>query len=251
MSLWHRLKELLSDDASAGASPEALQVQLITGYTFRNPALLDLALTHRSAVAGEGVNGESNERLEFLGDSVLGLVIADQLFVDHPEMSEGDLTKTKAMLVNEVTLAAISRDGGLNRCVTLSPEELRAGGQERASIIADAFESIIGAIYSDGGYDAARDVILRLVYVRKDIITTDEAQRNYKGELLEMVQARGDGMPRYEVVMERGPDHAKEFHVIVSVSGKRIGNGVGTSKKEAEQKAASVAIATYYDLTSE
>lgn len=241
MSFWDRVQQLMSH-VTTTASPQAIQVQRITGYTFRDPRILELALTHRSAVAGEGINGESNERLEFLGDSVLGLVVADQLFCDHPEMSEGDLTKTKAMLVNEVTLATIAKEVGLNLCVTLSPEELRAGGQERASIIADAFESIIGAIYTDGGYAAARDVILRLVYVRKTRITTDETQRNYKGELLELVQSRGEGMPRYEVVMERGPDHAKEFHVVVSVAGRKVGNGVGTSKKEAEQRAASVAL---------
>lgn len=241
MTLWARVTQLLSG-ISATASPNALQVQRITGYTFREPALLELALTHRSAVPTDGDHSDSNERLEFLGDSVLGLVVADQLYRDHPEMSEGDLTKTKAMLVNEVTLAATAREVGLNLCVSLSPEEQRAGGQDRASIIADAFESIIGAIYIDGGYHAARDVILRLVYVRKDRIITDETQRNYKGELLELVQSRGDGMPRYEVVMERGPDHAKEFHVVVSVAGKRIGNGTGSSKKEAEQRAASVAL---------
>ena len=240
MSFWVRLTQLFSD-RSTSITALAAKVQQLTGYTFRQPKLLELALTHRSAVATDS-EAPSNERLEFLGDSVLGLVVADQLYLDHPEQSEGDLTKTKAMLVNEVTLAAIAREIGLNQCVSLSPEELRAGGQERPSIVADAFEAIIGAIYRDGGYDAARDVVMRLIYTRKDRITTDESQRNYKGELLELVQSRGEGMPRYEVVMERGPDHAKEFHVIVLIGGQKIGNGVGTSKKEAEQKAASIAL---------
>lgn len=243
MSFWERLTQLFSD-RSKSITQLAGQVQQITGYAFRDPQLLQLALTHRSAVASDS-GAQSNERLEFLGDSVLGLVIADQLFLDHPEQSEGDLTKTKAMLVNEVTLAAIAREINLHLCVALSPEELKAGGQERASIVSDAFEAVIGAIYRDGGYDAARDVVMRLIYTRKDRITTDASQRNYKGELLELVQARGEGMPRYEVVMERGPDHAKEFHVIVVVGGQKVGNGVGTSKKEAEQKAASIALESY------
>lgn len=242
MSFWRKLKSLLSGATPFVSREHLSDVQEIIGYHFRNADLLSLALTHRSA-ANFGANGShSNERLEFLGDSVLGLVIADRLYDDHPDMSEGDLTKTKAMLVNETTLAAVAIEVGLNKCVLLSPEEVRAGGQERYSIIADAFEAVIGAVYLDGGYHAARDVVLRLIYIRRDRITKDESQRNFKGDLLELIQARGEGMPHYDIVSERGPDHAKEFRVRVTVGGQTVGEGIGFSKKEAEQRAASVAL---------
>jgi ribonuclease-3 len=128
-------------------------VEDIIGYHFRNPELLHLALSHRSYVRNNHLN-HSNERLEFLGDSVLGLIIAERLFVDNPDMSEGELTKTKAMLVNEVTLSAIGLQVGLNDCILMSPEEERSGGRERSSIIADAVESVIAAVFVDGGVDA-------------------------------------------------------------------------------------------------
>ncbi|MCB2231777.1 ribonuclease III [bacterium] len=248
MSLWRRLTSLFSGTSSTITQVHLGDVQEIIGYSFRDVELLSLALTHRSA-ANCGQNGSlSNERLEFLGDSVLGLVIADRLYDDNPDMSEGDLTKTKAMLVNETTLAVVAMEVGLNHCVRLSPEEIKSGGRERNSIIADAFEAVIGAVYLDGGYHAARDVVLRLIYVRRDRITRDESQRNFKGELLELIQARGEGMPHYEIVSERGPDHAKEFHVRVTVSGQTVGEGVGFSKKEAEQKAAGVAL-EFFEFT--
>jgi len=217
-------------------------VQNLLGYHFRAPDRLLLALTHRSYIRNGNALELSNERLEFLGDSVLGLIIAHRLFIDHPELSEGDLTKMKAMLVNETTLATVGQEVGLNLYIRLSPEEHNSGGRERPSIISDAFESVIGAIFLDGGFEAARDVVLRLIYTRKDQIVSDKAQRNYKGELLEMIQARGDGMPRYEVISEMGPDHEKVFEVVVSVAGRRVGEGIGLSKKEAEQKAARQAL---------
>ncbi|MBD3401945.1 ribonuclease III [candidate division GN15 bacterium] len=245
MSIWQRLTALLSPASTSPVQTDLAEVQQIIGYHFHDQELLRLALTHRSAANHGDADANSNERLEFLGDSVLGLVIADRLYDDNPDMSEGDLTKTKAMLVNETTLALVAREIGLNTCVLLSPEEIRSGGHSRNSIIADAFEAVIGAVYLDGGYDCARDVVLRLIYVRRDRITADEAQRNYKGDLLELIQSRGEGMPHYDVVSERGPDHAKEFHVRVTVGGHTVGEGVGFSKKEAEQKAAAVALEFY------
>ena len=227
------------------------QVQNLIGYHFRNPERLRLALTHRSYVRVVDNSQPSNERLEFLGDSVLGLVIANQLYQDYAGKTEGDLTKLKAMLVNETTLATIGRRIGLNRYVRLSPEERRSGGSERPSIISDTFESVIGAVFLDGGYDAARDVVLRLIYVRHEKIVTDESQQNYKGDLLELIQARGEGMPRYEVVSEDGPDHEKVFHVVVAVGNRTRGEGVGSSKKEAEQRAAAEALSNYRSQDSQ
>jgi ribonuclease-3 len=187
-------------------------------------------------------NSPSNERLEFLGDSVLGLVIADQLFRDNPCIREGELTQTKAKLVNEIALASVAGDIGLHKFLRLSPEEDKAGGRSRSSIVSDAFESIIAAVYIDGGLDAARDVILRLIYSRRDELATDSAQRNYKGELLELIQSHGDGAPRYDVLAAEGPDHQKRFNIAVYVAGQKVGSGEGSSKKEAEQRAAAAAL---------
>jgi len=238
MSLWRSLKLLLGFDTPGPLDEDLEGLQNLIGYHFRNDSLLILGLTHRSHARSVNQDQPSNERLEFLGDSVLGLVISDQLYQDHPEELEGNLTKTKAMLVNETTLSTIARELGINAFVRLSPEEEKSGGRERASIVSDAFESIIGAVYLDGGLDAARDVVLRLIYTRKGRIVTDSAQRNYKGDLLELMQARGDTIPRYDVIQEEGPDHEKTFHVVVSVGGQQVGEGIGLSKKEAEQKAA-------------
>lgn len=216
----------------------------LIGYHFRNPDLLQLALTHRSYVRSQNRDLPSNERLEFLGDSVLGLVIAKRLYLDFPDLSEGDLTKIKALLVNETTLAMIGREVGLNQHILLSPEEDRSGGRERGSIVSDAFESIIGAVFLDGGFLPAQDVVLRLIYIHRQKIMADKSQINYKGELLELIQSRSDSMPRYEVVSEEGPDHDKLFWVEVSVNGDQLGRGDGASKKEAEQKAAREALTT-------
>ncbi len=242
MSFLDKLKDYFGSLSKTSTTPNLERLQRIIGYQFRDESLALLAVTHRSCHRGNDCQRPSNERLEFLGDSVLGLVIAEQLFRDNPDLREGELTKTKAMLVNETTLAMIGIEVGLNKQIRLSVEEDRLGGRERPSIISDAFESIIGAIYLDGGIEAVRDVILRLIYVRRDAITSDSSQRNFKGDLLELAQSRGDGMPRYDVISESGPDHEKEFSVAVFIASRKIGTGNGSSKKEAEQGAAAQAL---------
>jgi ribonuclease-3 len=217
-------------------------VEQLLGYHFRDDGLLLLSLTHRSFSRFDQDHSPSNERLEFLGDSVLGLVIADQLFRDNPELREGELTQTKSKLVNEVALAAVAKRIGLNKYLRLSPEEEKAGGRNRPSIVSDAFESVIAAVYLDGGLDVARDVILRLIYSRRDSLTNASSQRNFKGELLELTQSLGEGAPRYDVISEEGPDHRKRFKIVVLVAGQRAGTGIGSSKKEAEQQAAAEAL---------
>jgi len=218
------------------------KVQDIIGYRFNNLSLLTLALTHRSYLSNNSKSDESNERMEFVGDSVLGLVIAHQLFSDHPDWREGELTKVKALLVNETTLAEIGMEIGLNQHIFLSTEEEKSGGHERPSIVSDAVESVIAAIYMDGGFEAARKFVFDQIYSRKADVRADSSQRNYKGELLELVQGRGENMPRYDVVSQTGPDHDKTFNVVVSINGRALGSGVGSSKKEAEQKAAAEAL---------
>jgi ribonuclease-3 len=211
-------------------------------YRFRNGELLVRALTHRSYVYHSDSDIISNERLEFLGDSILGLVMAEHLYSRHPDYDEGDLTKTKAVLVNETTLSQVGLESGLNEFILMSPEEEKSGGRERSSIISDAVEAVIGAIYRDSGLDAARDFIKQMIISRSRDILSDANQRNYKGELLEYLQSRGEGPPFYEVVSESGPDHDKTFTVIVKTGGSVTGTGRGPSKKEAEQHAAAEAL---------
>ena len=243
MGVWNKLHQIISRSSETTSTPVNFEeAERIIGYHFHDKELLRLSLTHRSYAYVQDEYPRSNERLEFLGDSVLGLIIAELLFKDHPNLREGELTKLKALLVSETTLAEVAIKSGLNNYLLLAPEEDRAGGRERPSIVSDAFESILGAVFLDGGIGAVRDVIVRLLYSKKDSITSDSSRRNFKGELLELMQARGEGMPRYDVVSESGPDHDKTFSVDVYVGGKKVGLGTGHSKKEAEQKAASAAL---------
>jgi ribonuclease-3 len=241
MSLISTLKRIFSKTTTV-RKVNIESVQRLIGYRFNEPSHLKLALTHRSFASANETADESNERMEFLGDSVLGLVIAHQLFKDHPHWREGELTKVKALLVNETTLSEIGKELGLNQHIFLSSDEDKAGGAERPSIVSDAVESIIAAIYIDGGLEPARKFIIEQIYSRKSNVQADSSQRNYKGELLELVQGKGEGMPRYDVVSQTGPDHEKTFNVVVSINGKALGSGIGSSKKEAEQKAAAEAL---------
>jgi len=242
MTFWTQIRRLLSRSSRVTYTGDFEGLEDILGHHFRDRALLQQGLTHRSIVRARNGLVPTNERLEFLGDSVLGLVIADQLCRENPHMAEGDLTKLKAMLVNETALSRVATEIGLNKYIMMSSDEEKSGGRERASIISDAFEAIIGAIYLDAGLEAARRMILETLYSRADIIVSDDSQRNYKGELLELIQAQGTASLQYEVISETGPDHDKTFCVAVLVGDKRLGEGVGPSKKEAEQRAAAVAL---------
>ena len=213
----------------------------ILGYTFRDTALLDEALTHRSYANTNGTT-ITYERLEFLGDSVLGLLVARRRFKQHPSFSEGELTKAKAALVNIKTLPKVAKREGLGRYIKLSPEEDRAGGRERASILSDVLEAVIGAVFLEGGIDAAEDLIERILISKFSGKDARLLNVNFKGELLEYLQGEGQGLPRYEVVNEEGPDHEKVFTVAVMADGREVGRGVGANKKEAEQLAAKEAI---------
>ncbi len=252
MTFWSQLKALFgrTEAGDFDALQEEFQRQI--DYRFSDPDLLRVALTHRSFAKGVGggkgiVEGESNhlpsnERLEFLGDSVLGLIAADFLFRKYPEKLEGGMTKLKSLLVNETTLFYTAQMISLGKYILLSPEEDRSGGRGRASINADTLEAVIGALYLDGGIGATRPFIEKYLLSRVEEIAADENFRNYKGDLLELLQSRGVGMPRYEVALETGPEHAKTFTVVVFTNGRRLGEGQGPSKKDAEQKAAAVAL---------
>lgn len=214
------------------------EVETVLNYRFQNRDLLKKALTHRSWENA----GLANERLEFLGDAVLGLVVSGFLFREFPDLKEGDLTKMKSSLVNESVLTKVFSRFGLADYIYLSSEEEKSGGREKSSITADAMEAILGAIYLDGGLERVSKVISRLLLSDHDRLINDESIYNYKGELLELIQNEGRGVPRYEVIEEIGPDHDKLFVVSVTVESEIIGTGKGTTKKEAEQKAARMAL---------
>jgi ribonuclease-3 len=204
--------------------------------------LLTLALTHRSYAYEHG-GLPTNERLEFLGDAVLGLTITDELFHRHPDRSEGDLAKLRASVVNTQALADVARkltDKGLGAHLLLGRGEANTGGSDKSSILADGMESLLGAVYLQHGIDTARDVILRLFGALLDTAPTLGAGLDWKTSLQELTAARGLGVPSY-VVTSTGPDHDKEFTAMVVVMDTEYGSGVGRSKKEAEQKAAAAA----------
>ncbi len=204
--------------------------------------LLTLALTHRS-YAYENGGLPTNERLEFLGDAVLGLTITEELFQRHPDRSEGDLAKLRAGVVNTQALADVARnlsEVGLGAHVLLGRGEVNTGGADKASILADSMESLLGAIYLQHGIEAAREVILRLFEPLLDAAPRLGAGLDWKTSLQELTAGRGLGAPSY-LVTSTGPDHDKEFTAVVVVMGTEHGSGVGRSKKEAEQKAAAAA----------
>ena len=210
------------------------------GYTFTDRTLLERALTHSSyANENRGKGLESNERLEFLGDSVLGMVTADFLFRTKPNLPEGDLTRTRAALVCEGSLVLVARELGLGRCLKLGRGEDAGGGRERPSIQADAVEAVIAAIYLDGGIGSARKFIQRFILDRGDVVAVS---RDHKTALQELVQRESGQVLEYRLLGATGPDHAKVFRVEVDLNGEAVGAGEGRSKKEAEQNAARAAI---------
>jgi ribonuclease-3 len=242
--LFGRKEPAVSDQLQLGPGERAaLEAKL--GYQFRDDFYLLKALTHRSYLRQvESPTIQSYERLEFLGDSVLGLVVAEELFSRYSEMSEGKLTKNKSILVNKKVLAHTAGMIGLGDFIFMSPDEDRAGGRERQSILADCLEALFGAVYLDGGLEASRRVIRKVISFDFSKKSKQLALRNYKGELLERLQAAGQNAPRYTVSDEDGPDHQKVFTVEVFVEGRRLGSGRGDSKKSAEQEAAASALAS-------
>jgi ribonuclease III len=204
--------------------------------------LLTIALTHRS-YSYENGGLPTNERLEFLGDSVLGLTITEELYHRHPDRSEGDLAKLRASIVNTHALADVGRqlsEHGLGSYLLLGRGEENSGGADKSSILADGVESLLGAIYLQHGIDVAREVILRLFAGLLDTAPTLGAGLDWKSSLQELTAARGLGVPTY-LVTSTGPDHDKEFTATVVIGEAEYGRGVGRTKKEAELKAAAAA----------
>ncbi len=210
-----------------------------------DPEFLVLSLTHRS-FAYEAGGLPTNERLEFLGDSVLGVVVTDKLYRDHPDLPEGDLAKMRAACVSQRALAQIAREIRLGECILLGKGETATGGSDKDSILCDAFEAVLGAVYMSHGIEASRDLVLRLVGPALERAASTGAGLDWKTSLQEASAERGLGVPVYEVAGE-GPDHSRMFVATVVLSGEPRGSGKGSAKKYAEQAAAEEA---YLSLTS-
>ena len=222
---------------------ETLEKKL--GYAFRDPSLLQAALYHSSyANEHRGAHIASNERLEFLGDAVLGFVTAEHLYKKHPDLPEGDLTRIRAALVCEESLHEVAQTLSLGDHLCLGKGEEQGGGRRRPSILADATESVFAAVYLDGGIEAARELIHRVLLDKEREELVEERRRDYKTELQELVQRRSNQTLQYELVSASGPDHAKVFTSRVLLNGQPIGKGQGHSKKEAEQAAAHAGLTT-------
>lgn len=219
---------------------EVLQQRL--GYQFRDDGLLYLALTHPSVAHENAKDLEHNQRLEFLGDAVLQLVLTHELYEKFPAFDEGPLTKARAKLVNRRTLAEHARALGIGAHLILSRGEEMHGGRERPSALADTFEALLGAIFLDGGFDAARGFILREFSAAFGKLTVPPTIENPKGELQELLQAHSPESPQYYLVSTTGPDHDRVFECVVEHGGVELARGSGKSKKAAESNAALAAL---------
>ena len=219
------------------------ELQDRVGYTFRAPGLLQLALTHPSVAHEQGVPVQTNQRLEFLGDAVLQLVLTCELYEKFPAFGEGPLTKARAKLVNRRTLAERARQIGLGQNLILSRGEEMHGGRERPSALADTYEALLGAIFLDGGFEVARAFILREFLGAFGELAVIPILENPKGELQEMLQSVSSEAPRYHVVSVTGPDHDRVFECTVHHAGVELARGRGKSKKTAESEAALAALA--------
>ena len=247
---WRRLLRRLGlRSRRRAAHPSQGELEDKLGYRFTDPELLRQALTHRSHVHVTGLlRIQSNERLEFLGDAVLGMVVNEFLYHRFPEKEEGDLTKIKSLLVCGATLAKVAERLGLGEYLLLSRSEEGTGGRHRESILADAMESVLGAVYLDGGLEAVTRIIRAQILINVNETIQERTRRNYKSLLQEKLQARYKMPPRYKVSYTSGPDHARRFTVKVTLKGTVLGVGTGNSKKQAEQRAAETALTRLDEL---
>ncbi len=215
------------------------------GYTFKNPELLNKALTHKSFVNENSQPLKDNERFEFLGDSVLDLIVSSYMVKAYPDFSEGTLSKIRAAVVNESCLAGLARDIDLGQYLLLGKGEKSSGGRQKSSLLANAFEAVAGAVYQDSHLEAALDIFLPILEEEISQYANTARFRDYKSELQEYTQTQFNCIPNYKIVNEKGPDHAKEFEVVVVIQQGIRGRGSGKSKKEAEQGSAKGALESF------
>lgn len=218
------------------------------GYSFRDPLLCEIALTHKSWMnETQESNRTDNERFEFLGDAVLALVTSDILMKRFPDQPEGELSKARAAIVNEAGLARVADGLALGQWIFLGRGEEQAGGRQKRSLLANAFEALLGAVYLDGGFQSAFSVAERLLApIIADVPSA--TNKDFKSRLQELAQARLQMAPSYTVLSEQGPDHAKTFEVAILIGDKEYGRAFGRSKKEAQQNAAERALAVMEGL---
>jgi len=218
---------------------DARSLQKKIGYSFKNKSLLIHAFKHRSYLSlTHEASYESNERLEFLGDAVLDLIVTEDLYYKHPTTNEGVLSQWKSVLVSRQVLSKLVHEIGLGAYLLIDKGEEKTGGRKRFSNLANLFEAVLGAVYLDGGYKAAKKFTYKFLLSRQEELLEIKSFFNYKSALLEYTQGKGWGAPRYRVVKESGPDHAKQFIVEVYLGKRFLAEGSGKSKKKAEQEAA-------------
>ena len=227
------------------------QLQKIIGHKFKNPALLLEALTHPSlAHEKAGHCGQHNQRLEFLGDAVLQLILTDQVYALHPDFPEGKLTQVRAHLANRHTLHRQANAIDLGSYLLLGKGEESSGGRTRLSNLADAYEALLGAVYLDGGIRAARKFVAKQFAREFKSLKETAPRQNPKGRLQELLQSNSAANPQYRVIHESGPDHSKKFEAVVEWEGREIGRGNGSSKKLAEIAAAEAALQTLQQIVN-
>jgi len=224
---------------------ELNSLQDLIRYKFSDENLLNKALTHKSYANEKNEKLKHNERMEFLGDSVLDILVSKHLFEKFNEFSEGKLSKIRAAVVNESCLAKLAEKIYLGDYLLLGKGENNSGGRKKASILADAFEALAGAVFLDGGLDPASNIFLPLLKGEIEITCESWSFRDFKSDLQEYTQEKMVCIPNYKVIREIGPDHAKEFEVIVTVKNEVCGKGLGRTKKEAEQAAAKIAMQNF------
>jgi ribonuclease-3 len=223
------------------SSPDFVELFTALGVKAKDKSVYERALTHRSVLNESDDGLISNEKLEFLGDSVLGHAVSEYLYREHPDLSEGQLARRKSALVSEASLAAWAAHLGLGRHLILGKGEEQTGGREKVALLADVFEAVLGAIYMDLGWDKAREFVhrsLKSVPLSRTVQKTQDS----KSRLQEYTQRIYKKPPQYRLLKTKGPDHAKEFEIEVLVGGKRVATGLGKTKKEAEQDGANTAL---------
>jgi ribonuclease-3 len=227
------------------------ELQNKINYTFRDATMLETALTHPSLVHESGGGAADNQRLEFLGDAVLQLILTEQLYREFPREQEGRLTKLRSHLANRHSLHHHALVLGLGEHLALGKGEESSGGRRRLSNLADAFEALIAAIYLDGGLEAARQFLLTQFAGEIELMKVAPQAENPKGQLQEILQARSAHGPAYRIISSVGPDHNKQFEAVVMWEEMELGRGSGSSKKEAEKRAAEAALAVIGEKLAE
>jgi ribonuclease-3 len=212
------------------------------GIVFKNKSLLNTALTHRSYLNEHRSVSENNERLEFLGDAVLELIVSDFLYIKYPDRPEGELTSFRSALVRTDSLASSAKDLGIGKYLRMSRGEEESGGRDKDYLLANTFEAILGAIYLDHGYDSCKEFVSKTLFPKLDNIVKNRLDIDNKTKMQELSQSVFKLTPTYEVIKEDGPDHNKIFTVVIKLDEKIVGEGKGASKQKAEEQAASEGI---------